>query len=89
MLYATKLRMNYGCQNSWHPADIDQIYIYEYGWYKKGDLHEHVKKHPGSIAVGIPPYPPLIPAISKNRERYVRSTPDEWKHDDLMDLPKE
>lgn len=89
MLYATRLKMNYGCRNSNHPEDIDQIYLYEHGWYKKADLHDYLKQYPKSIVVNISPYPYLIPAISSAREKYVRSNPDTYKHDDLMDLPKE
>ena len=81
--------MNYGCQNSQYPEDIDQIYIRDHGWYKKADLYDHLKKHPKSIVVNISPFPYLIPALSSNQEKYVRSNPDIWKHDDLMDLPKE
>ena len=88
MLYATQLKMNYGRNNSRYPEDIDQIYIYEYGWYEKESIHNFLKENPGAIVVNIPPYPSLIPAISKNGEKYVRSNPDIYKHDDLMDLPK-
>ncbi len=89
MLYATKLRMNYGRRNSNYPEDIDQIYIHEHGWYKKATLHDHLKQYPKSIVVNISPYPYLIPAVSSAKEKYVRSNPDLYKHDDLMDLPKE
>lgn len=89
MLYAVKIKMNYGCWNSQYPEDIDQIYIRDNGWVKKGDLHDYLKQYPKSIAVNIPPYPYLIPAVSSNREKYVRSNPDIYKHDDLMDLPRE
>lgn len=88
MLYATNIKMNFGCWNSQHPEDIDQIYIQGYGWYKKAVLYDHLQRYPKSIAVNIMPYPVLIPAVSCNREKYVRSNPDIYKHDDLMDLPK-
>lgn len=88
MLYATRLKMNYGYYNSRYPEDIDQIYIHEHGWYKKKVLHGYLKENPKTIVVNIPPYPPLIPAVSRNGEEYVRSNPDIYKHDDLMDLPK-
>ena len=89
MLYATKLKMNYGCRNSNYPEDIDQIYIYEHGWYKKEKHHEYLKQYPKSIVVNISPYPYVIPAISSRGEKYVRSNPDPYKHDDLLDLPRE
>lgn len=89
MLYATKIKMKYGCWNSQRAEEIDQIYIHDCGWYKKEVLHDHLVEHPKSIVVNIPPYPYLIPAVSVNREKYVRSNPDPHKHDDLMDLKKE
>jgi len=89
MLYATKIRMSYGYYNSKYPEDISHIYIHGHGWYKKGDLHDFLKQNPKTIVVNISPYPYLIPAVSSNREKYVRSNPDPYKYDDLMDLPKE
>lgn len=89
MLYAEKIKMKYGCWNSQYPEEIDQIYIRGCGWYYKATLHDHLKQNPRSIAVNIWPYPCLIPALSSNREKYVRSNPDIWRHDDLMDLPRE
>ena len=89
MLYATKIKMNYGYRNSNRPEDIDQIYIHEHGWCKKAILHDHLKQYPKSICVNIHPYPYLLPAVSSNQEKYVRSNPDPYKHNDLMDLPKE
>lgn len=89
LYYATKIKMNYGRWNSQYPEDIDQIYIHGEGWIKKGDLHDYLKRYPRSVVVNIKPYPHLIPAVSVNREKYVRSNPDPYKHDDLMDLPKE
>lgn len=87
--YATRIKMNYGYYNSQYPEDIDQIYIRNCGWIKKGELHDYLKRYPKSVMVNIPPYPRLIPAISSKKEKYVRSNPDPYKHDDLMDLPSE
>ena len=89
MLRATKLRMKYGCWGSNSPEEIDQIYLYGYGWYKKDVLHDFLKENPKSIVVNIPPYPYLIPEISSRGEKYVRSNPNRYQHDDLMDLPRE
>ena len=88
MYFATKIKMNYGFWNSQYPQDIDQIYISGEGWLEKEDLHDYLKRYPNTIKVGISPFPYLIPKLSRNYEKYVCSTPDEWKHDDLMDLPK-
>ena len=87
--FATKIKMNYGRWSSQYPEDIDKIYVQTCGWIEKEDLHDYLKKYPRSVVVNLPPYPPLIPAISRQREKYVRSNPDIYKHDDLMDLPKE
>ena len=89
LYYATKIKMNYGCRNSQYPQDIAQIYIHGEGWIKKGDLHDYLKSYPKTVMVNISPYPYLIPAVSSRGEKYVKSTPDSWKHDDLMDLPRE
>ena len=89
LYYATKIKMNYGYRNSQYPQDIAQIFIHGEGWIKKEELHDYLKRYPRSVVVNIKPYPYLIPAVSSNREKYVRSNPDIWKHDDLMDLPKE
>ena len=89
MLYANKIRMKYGCWNSQYPEEIAQIHLDGYGWYDKAVLYDHLKQYPKSIAVNIWPYPALIPALSRNGEKYARSNPDIWKHDDLMDLPRE
>ena len=45
------------------------------GFFKKADLHDYLKKNPGSIKVYISPYPDLIPAVSSTGEKYVRSEP--------------
>lgn len=89
MLYATKIKMKYGYWNSQNLTEIDQIYIYNHGWYKKETLYDHLKENPKTIVVNISPYPYLIPMLSINREKYVRSNPDVYKHDDLLDLPRE
>ena len=55
----------------------------------KADVHNHVKQYPGSIKVNVWPHPNVIHATSVNGEKYVRSNPDIYKHDDLLDLPRE
>ena len=87
--YATKIKLKYGCWGSRKPEEIDQIYIHDQGWFEKGQLHDFLNNYPGTAVVNIPPYPYLIPDVSRNGEKFVRSNPDPYKHDDLMDLPKE
>ena len=56
--------------------------------FKKADLHDHLKKNPGSIKVYISPYPDLIPAVSSKGEKYVRSEPNDTPRDNLLRLPR-
>ena len=88
---ATKIRMKNGCGNSNSAVGIADIYIEgcdKPGFYDKGVLHDHVTKTPGSIQVGIPPYPNLVPAMSSGKEKYVRSEPNDTTHDNLLKLPR-
>ena len=91
MMYATKIKMMPGCGNSQKAVEIDEIYIEgckDPGFYKKAVLHDYQKDNPGTIKVKISPYPDLVPATSSRGEKYVRSAPDEYTHDDLLDLPR-
>ena len=91
MMFATKIKMKSGSYNSDQLTEIDEVYIEgctNPGFYKKAVLHDYLKNHPGSIKVKISPYPELIPATSANYEKYVRSTPDEYKRDNLLNLPR-
>ena len=88
MIYAEKIKMKSGYYSSQTLEEIDEIYLSGIGFCKKADIHEYVKAHPNSIHVKRYPYPALIPAISSRGERYVRSNPDKYRHDDLLDLPR-
>jgi len=90
-MYATKIKMQQGCYSSQSLTEIDEIYIEgcdNPGYFKKAVLHDYVKEHPGSIQVKISPYPNVIPATSSRGEKYVRSTPNDYTHDNLLDLPR-
>lgn len=90
-MYATKIKMKPGCYSSQDLIEIDEIYIEgcdNPGLFKKADIHDYVKDHPSTIQVKIFPYPNVIPAISSRGEKYVRSTPNEYTHDNLLDLPR-
>lgn len=92
MMYVTKIKMKQGCYYSSKLVEIDQLYITgceNPGYYKKAIVHDYVKDNPGSIRVGIYPYPDVIDAVSGNGEKYVRSAPNNCAHDNLLDLPKE
>ncbi len=90
-MYATKIKMKYGCANSNSTIEIAQIYIEgcnNPGFFEKAALHDHLQKNPDSIQVGISPYPNLIPAVSSKGEKYVRSEPNDTPHDNLLKLPR-
>ena len=92
MMYAKKIKMKSGCYNSQKLTEIDEVYIVgcnNPGYFKKGTLYDYLKKNPGTIKVDRYPYPEVIPALSANNEKYVRSTPNDYQHDNLLDLPRE
>ncbi len=91
MMYATKIKMKSGSDNSNQLTEIDKVYLEgctEPGFYKKEVLHDYLKKYPGSIKVKRYPFPELIPAISSNGEKYVRSSPNDYQKDNLLELPR-
>ena len=91
-MYVTKIKMKPGCYSSNKLVEIDQLYITgcnNPGYFKKDVIHDYVKENPGSIKVDRYPYPNVIGAISGNGEKYVRSSPNDHMHDNLLDLPRE
>lgn len=91
-MYATKIKMKSGCYSSNSLLEIDSVYIEgcdNPGFFKKAVLHDFLKDNPDSIQVKIKPYPNVIPATSSRGEKYVRSTPNDYTHDNLLDLPRE
>ena len=91
-MYAIKIKMKSGCRNSQRLDEIDEIYVEgctNPGYFKKATLHDYVKEHSDSIRVKIQPYPSLIHATSAKGEKYVKSTPNDNTHDNLLDLPRE
>ena len=91
-MYATKIKMMPGCDSSSKLLEIDSIYIEgceNPGFFKKAVLHDFLKENPGTIQVKIWPYPNVIPATSSADEKDVRSSPNDYTHDNLLDLPRE
>lgn len=83
--------MQQGCSHSNSLLEIDSIYIEgctNPGFFKKAVLYDHLKKNPGSIQVNIYPFHNVVPALSSRGEKYVRSAPDAYGNDDLLDLPR-
>ncbi len=90
--YATKIKMKPGCGSSNSVLEIDQIYITGQGnekFFKKENVHDAVKKSPGSIKVDRGAKPDLIAAVSSAGEKYVRSEPNDTQNDNLIKLPRE
>lgn len=88
---ATKIKMKNGSNNSDSLQEIDSVYLTglaEEGFYKKEVLYDHLKTTPGSIQVNIAPYPNLIPQLSSNDEKYVKSSPNSTGKDNLLSLPR-
>ena len=91
MMYATKIKMQHGCYNSQNLLEIDSIFLEgcdNPGFFKKEVLHNYLKEHPNSIKVNIYPYPVVIPATSFRGEKFVRSSPNEYIRDNLLNLPR-
>lgn len=89
---AVKIKMRYGCLYSDNVLEIDSIYIVECsnpGFFKKEVLHDYLLEHPGTIKVNRYPYPDVVPAVSGNGEKYVRSEPNSSTRDNLLELPRE
>ena len=90
-MYATAIKMKPGYNSSNDLLEVDSIYIEgcnNPGFFKKADLYDFLKAHPGTIQVKIYSYPNLIPATSSRGEKYVRSAPNDYAHDNLLDLPR-
>ena len=90
-MYATKIKMKPGCYSSSNLLEIDSVYIEgcsNPGFFKKDVLHDFLEKNPGAIQVKIWPYPNMIPTTSSNGEKYVRSTPNNYTYDNLLNLPR-
>lgn len=90
---ATKIKMKPGCGTSNNLLEIDSIYLKdcaEDGYYKKDKVYDYLNKDSNNmIQVDIYPYPNLIPVLSANNEKYVRSTPNSSSNDNLLSLPRE
>ena len=88
---ATRIKMKIGCAQSNNTTQISEIYVEgctNPGYFTKESLYDYLKKNPDSIQVNIYPYPNLIPALSSNQEKYVRSEPNDTPNDNLLKLPR-
>lgn len=90
-MFATKIKMKTGCENSNKTTEISEIYIEgcsNPGYFTKASLYDYLKEHSRSIQVKIYPYPYLLPALSSHGEKYVRSEPNDTPNDNLLRLPR-
>jgi len=91
-MYAKKIKMQQGCENSNNTQEIAEIYIdgcTQPDFYTRANVHDYLQKNPNSIKVNIGPhYPYLIPAISSKNVKYVRSVANDTPHDNLLKLPR-
>ena len=85
---ASAIKMKKNCEYSYNLLEIDEIYLSNSGWYKKETIHNHVKTNPGSIKVVSLYGPNVVPAISVNGEKYVKSSPNNKTTDNLLELPR-
>lgn len=92
MMYATRIKMKAECSQSNNTQEIAEIYVTgcdNPGYFTKSVLHDFVIEHPNSIAVNLPPYPYLVPAVSSLGEKYVRSAPNDTLYDNLLRFPRD
>lgn len=82
--------MKTNCLNSQKLEEIDSIMLEGNfnGWFKKEVVHDYIKNSHGVITVNIYPYPTLVP-VTTYTERYVKSTPNAYGFDNLLELPRE
>lgn len=92
MIKATKIRMKTYCDNSLKLEEIKDIKLEgdltNPGWYSKESVHDFIKNKNGVVNVNIYPYPKLI-AVTTQTEKYVKSTPNNYGYDNLLELPRE
>lgn len=82
---AIKIKMKRNCGDSRNVQDIDSIYIDAANTYwKKSEVYDYLQKFPKTITVNIAPYPYLIPAMSIQGEKYVRSVANGTSKDNLL-----
>lgn len=88
MKYAEKIKMIRGKENSNELLEIDEIYVSGIGWKSKAYYYDYLTMYPNSLAVDIYPYPKLEKQISPNNEKFVKSKPDKYGFDNLLNLPR-
>jgi len=87
---ATAIKMKNNCAYSNNLLEIDKIYLDQSqdGWYSKETIHDYVKSHPSDVVVGNNYGPNVVPCVSQNGEKYVKSAPNNTERDNLLNLPR-
>lgn len=92
MIKAVKIRMKQYCNSSMKLEEIKDIKlegsITNPGWFSKEAVHDFIKYKNGEVNVNIAPYPKLV-AVTTSTDRYVKSTPNKYGFDNLLELPRE
>ena len=88
MKYAEKIKMIRGKENSNELLEIDEIYVSGIGWRSKAYYYDYLTIYPNTLAANIYPCPKLVKQISPNNEKFVKSEPDKYGFDNLLNLPR-
>ncbi|MEG0382288.1 MAG: DUF3892 domain-containing protein [Christensenella sp.] len=89
-LKATAIKMIPEYYGLYSAEEIDSIFLQgatTNGLYKKEIVYDYLKRYPKSIQVAIYPYPYLVPVLSEQNNKYVRSEPNDTPSDNLLQLP--
>ena len=90
MILAKKIHFRYGSPFSPSEQDIQSIYLSGEGlegFYPKEQVYDMLVNGK-IIRVNIYPYPALEEMTSFKGEKYVRSEPNEYQYDNLLNLPR-
>lgn len=92
MIKVTKIRMKKYSSNSIKLEEIKDLKLEgdlnNPGWFSKESIHDYIKNNNGVVNVDIYPYPKLV-AVTTTTDRYVKSTPNRYGFDNLLELPRE
>lgn len=93
MIKAVKIRMKQYSKDSMKLEEIKDIKLEgdltNPGWFSKESIHDYIKYKNGVVNVDIyPTYPKLI-AVTTTTDKYVKSTPNKYGFDNLLELPRE
>lgn len=86
--YATAIKMKNDCFFSDNLLEIDKIFLASNGWYPKETIYDYLIQNPSDIKVKNEFGPVLIACKSINGEKYVKSSPNETKSDNLLSLER-